>query len=144
MFRVLVFGAAALTVFVGIVTVFPLLDSEIDSGVAAAVASVGASVPERAFENERSINGAMPVLSAMARPRPSCIISAKPAIISKGEKVSIAWGSENASTARLSEVGAVLPRGGLFIRPSRSEAYTLTVHSTDRQIALCWTWVTVR
>src|SRR3989338_5574218 len=144
MFRVLVFGAAALTVFVGIVTVFPLLDSEIDSGVSAAVASVGASVPGETFEDDSSKEETTRHLSEKSLIRPSCMISANPAVISRGERVSIAWDSENAASARLSDVGAVLPHGGLFMRPSRSGAYMLVVHSTDGEIALCSTSIIVR
>ena len=63
---------------------------------------------------------------------PTCIISAHPDSIRRGETTSLAWGSNNASSALLSGVGAVAVNGGMYIAPQQSATYTLTVYGSGR------------
>jgi len=74
---------------------------------------------------------------------PSCIISANPSVIARGEGANLAWGSNNASGATLSGVGAVPPSGGTHIAPSQSTTYTLAVFNSSGRSNSCATQVTV-
>ena len=126
MFRVLVLGASALVVLVTIVTVSPILDGSIE--LEPFVASVQESIPQE----------------VEVQPAPSCIISAHPAVISRGEEASIAWGSENAISASLSLVGAVPPRGGIYVKPLITGDYVLSVLSSTGEWSYCTTAIIVR
>jgi len=141
MFRVAIFVAAVVVVFVGITTVFPILDSEVDSGISS-VAVAGAPVII-SLEEDRPARVPKPE-RPKDKTRPSCILSSEPATIARGERASFAWGSENTAVAWLSGVGAVLPEGGMYVRPFRSGAYTLTVRSAEGRFGYCRTWITVR
>ncbi|RJQ34059.1 hypothetical protein C4556_03430 [Candidatus Parcubacteria bacterium] len=141
MFRVLTFAAAVVVVFAGMTTVFPILESEVDPGISS-VAVAGAPI---IIGSEEDRPARVPVLERPKdKTRPSCILSSKPATVARGEQVSIAWGSENTTVAWLSGVGAVLPEGGMYVRPFRSGAYTLTVRSAEGRFGYCRTWITVR
>lgn len=139
MFRVSVLTLAILVVFAGIVNVFPLLESEVDSGVSS-VATALVPLPALSGSEEPLREG---IAESADESRPSCIISGEPANIVRGGRASIAWGSKNADTAWLSHVGSVLPRGGVYVSPDRSTSYTLTVRSPDGRFGYCGTWVTV-
>lgn len=118
MLRVLIFGFAVVVVFTGLITVMPILEGT---------------------EGERQ------VAAVVARPEvlPSCIISAHPEVVSPGEEVSVAWGSEMAFVAWLSDVGEVPLQGGMFVTPSDSTTYTLTVGSYSGKAASCSTEIMV-
>lgn len=118
MLRVFIFGFAVVVVFTGMVTVLPILE--------------GSDVPRQ-------------VAAVAARPAllPSCIISAHPQTVSAWEEASIAWGSENASSASLSAVGEVPLQGGTFVMLAESSTFTLTVRSHTGDEATCSTEVLV-
>lgn len=75
---------------------------------------------------------------------PTCILSAHPSVVSRGETVNIAWGSENGASATLSGFGQVPLRGGVTATPVNSTSYTLSVRSYGGQVTNCGTMVTVR
>lgn len=68
---------------------------------------------------------------------PSCVISAYPSTISVGQSSSLAWGSQNASTAHLSGVGTVSVQGGTYVSPQQTSAYTLTVFGSQGASDTC-------
>ena len=122
MLRILIFSAACLIVFVGLVTTMPILEEGVDISQFASVSAY----PEEQVSKT-----------------PSCIISANPQVISEGETTSIAWASQNASEAELYSVGAVPLEGGMFFKPVYSDVYTLTVRSLFGEVISCSTYVTV-
>src|SRR3989344_6532511 len=124
MLRVLILGASALIVLVAIVTVSPILDGSIE--VQPFVASVQASIPQEMSEEK-------------VQPPPSCIISAHPNSISRGEEASIAWGSEHANSAAFSNGEDVPLQGGLFVRPITTRDYMLSVFSPSGEWSYCTT-----
>ncbi|MBI4128560.1 MAG: hypothetical protein HY460_00790 [Parcubacteria group bacterium] len=74
---------------------------------------------------------------------PSCIISAHPEEISLGENTSLAWGSNDASSALLSGIGAVPINGGLYVAPQETTTYSLTVFGSGNRSSSCSARVTV-
>ena len=80
---------------------------------------------------------------ALARPA-SCIISANPDVITRGQPANIAWGSESAVHATLSGTGSVNIRGGIYVRPTQSTNYTLTVYNLENRPNSCTARITVR
>ena len=68
---------------------------------------------------------------------PSCVISAHPTTISRGQSASLAWVSSNAQSATLSGVGAVSTTGGTFVNPQSSTTYTLTVRDPLGRTGTC-------
>ena len=83
------------------------------------------------------------VVSEPEQAAPVCIISAYPSVIHRGASTSLAWGSQSASSALLSGVGAVAPRGGMYIAPQQSTTYTLTVYGKNNRSSTCAVYVTV-
>jgi hypothetical protein len=83
------------------------------------------------------------VQSPVSNP-PSCIISANPDIITAGQSANIAWGSQNASSASISGVGAVPTQGGISVSPIQTTTYTLAVANSNNQSNTCATRVVVR
>lgn len=75
---------------------------------------------------------------------PFCIISAHPEQIARGATSSLAWGSNNASSALLSGVGAVSVNGGMYVAPAESTTYTLTVFGSQGRSDMCTARVTVQ
>ena len=127
MSRVLVLCAAILVALASIVTVAPILEDDASDRY---VASVQTGVSSQ-FTKEPSLS-------------PSCALSAHPSEIVQGGEVSIAWGSENAVSAILSEIGEVPVHGGLFVRPETTRDYLLSVRSQSGEWASCTTSVIVR
>lgn len=74
---------------------------------------------------------------------PTCVISAHPSEIKKGESTNISWGSENAASATLSDQGPVQTIGGATLSPTKSTTYTLTVTSIAGDPVSCDTAVKV-
>ena len=74
----------------------------------------------------------------------SCVISVNPTTISAGESASLAWFSQNASSAVLSGVGPVPLQSGISVRPSQSTTYLLTVSSADGRSTSCNARLTVQ
>ena len=74
---------------------------------------------------------------------PSCVISAHPSSISRGQNASLAWVSSNAQSASLSGHGAVSLTGGTFISPQTSTTYTLTVRDSQGRSGTCTTQIGV-
>lgn len=74
---------------------------------------------------------------------PSCVISAYPSTISVGQSSSLAWGSQNASTAHLSGVGTVSVQGGTYVSPRQTTTYTLTVFGLQGASDTCMTQIGV-
>lgn len=68
---------------------------------------------------------------------PSCIISVNPDVIERGDSANLAWGSQNASSATLSGVGAVPTQGGISVSPVQTTTYTLTVGGSSRRSNTC-------
>ena len=68
---------------------------------------------------------------------PSCIISANPDGIDRGESASLAWGSQYASSANLSGVGTVPTQGGISVSPIQTPTYTLTVGGSSGRSNKC-------
>lgn len=83
------------------------------------------------------------VAVAAAAARPSCVLSANPSAVREGQSTSIAWFSENATSAYLSGVGAVPLSSGFTAVPERSTTYTLTVYGTGGVSNHCSTQVRV-
>ena len=136
MFRVLIFGTAAFVVFVGIAKVVPLLEGDIGTTApyVSAVASVelpASNSPESEIHEVQSTD--------LFETLPSCIISVHPASAFMGHPVSVAWGSANALSAALFDVGAVPVSGGMYITPDASKTYTLTVRSALGDVGSCST-----
>jgi hypothetical protein len=75
---------------------------------------------------------------------PTCLISAHPVQVVRGERVSVSWGTEGATSVRLSDRGVVASRGGITLVPQRSRDYTLTVFGPLGQSGTCTTRVTVQ
>lgn len=75
---------------------------------------------------------------------PSCIISAYPDVIQRGETANLAWGSENTAYATLSGYGAVGQSGGRVIAPDSSTTFTLVVYSNSGTSRSCSATITVR
>ncbi len=75
---------------------------------------------------------------------PSCIISANPDVITRGQFANIAWGSQNASSASLSGVGTVSTQGGISVSPIQTTTYTLTVAGSSGKSNSCTARVLVR
>ena len=74
---------------------------------------------------------------------PACVISAYPSAIRRGQTANLAWGSQNASSATLSGVGAVATRGGRYVAPQQSSVYTLTVYGPQGRSTTCTAHITV-
>ena len=74
----------------------------------------------------------------------SCIISAYPDSIKKGDSANLAWRSENAVRATLSGIGSVNIRGGVYVKPQKTTPYTLTVYNSENRPTVCKTQVKVR
>ncbi len=68
---------------------------------------------------------------------PTCMISAYPSSIHSGQSASLAWSSQNASSAYLSGVGAVAAQGGTYVAPRQTTTYTLTVYSGQGGSGAC-------
>lgn len=117
MLRVTILGLVSFTVFFGLITVLPMLESEIPGPQQYALATIPLT--------------------------PSCAISAHPDVINRGEEASIAWWSENALYAVLSGVGEVPLKGGSFIAPLTTGDYLLSVVSATGEWAYCSTSITV-
>ena len=153
MLRVLIFGFASLVVFTGLVKISPLLDNNISgdllisTSVQADPAWLNSSVPPNTTPAEEEVQEELPADTASFvgedPSRLSCIISSNPSTISRGESTSIAWGSENASFASLSDTGTVSPQGGMFVSPIETTSYTLTVYRSDSESSSCKTEITV-
>ena len=79
----------------------------------------------------------------LASSAPSCIISAHPETISRGQTSSLAWAATNASRAELSGEGAVALQGGRYVSPQGSTTYTLSVYSADNRSGACTARVNV-
>ncbi len=75
---------------------------------------------------------------------PSCIISANPDTITRGQTANIAWGTQNALSANLNGAGTVPLQGGLSVGPSQSTTYSLTVTGSNNQTKTCAVQLTVR
>ncbi len=131
MFRVLILGVTVSVVLIGIIVVSPILDGSIEGE--SFVAAIQAITPQQ---------------SPQIKPRPaivpSCIISAHPSVISRGEEASIAWRAESAVSASLSGVGDVPLRGGFFVGPLMTGDYVLSVLSSTGEWSFCTTAITVR
>lgn len=78
-----------------------------------------------------------------ARPA-SCIIAVNPDVIARGGVANLAWGSESAERATLSGVGSVNIRGGIYVKPSQTTAYTLTVYNSENRPNSCVARIVVR
>ena len=74
----------------------------------------------------------------------SCIISAYPDVITRGNSANLAWGSENASRATLSGTGSVNVRGGIYVKPTQTSDYTLTVYNAEGRPNSCTARILVR
>ena len=74
---------------------------------------------------------------------PSCVISAHPRAISRGQSASLAWVSSNAQSATLSGIGAVSTTGGTFVSPQTSTTYTLTVRDSLGRTGTCAAQISV-
>ena len=123
MHRPLVLGLAVLVVFVGLTTVLPILESDIDASPQAAAVAYMRATPVG---------------------EPSCIISAHPQVAERGEEVSLAWSSENVEDLFLmGDLGEVSANGGAFVTPEQSQVYTLYVRSISGEVSSCSTSVTV-
>ncbi len=118
MLRAAIFGLAVLVVFTGIATFIPILEAPSTFQQVAAVA-------------------------ATPRALPTCTIAPSKDVIEIGEEISIAWTSENASVAWLSDVGEVSIAAGMFVTPEESTTYTLTVGSESGAASSCSTSVVV-
>lgn len=119
MARVLILSLAVVCVFFGLSTVMPILEGT---------------------EGERQVA----VVVGAFKNSPSCIISSHPNAISLGESAGIAWGSEHASLAQLSDAGEVSLQGGMFVTPLNTTTYTLTVSAPTGEVSSCNTVITVR
>lgn len=68
---------------------------------------------------------------------PSCIISAYPSSIHVGQSTNLAWGTANASSAYLSQIGNVALQGGMYVAPNKTTTYTLTAVGTQGVTGSC-------
>ena len=75
---------------------------------------------------------------------PTCIISANPNTITRGQSTNLAWGSQGALSASLSNFGLVPVQSGLTILPYQSTTYFLTVTSASGERGVCSTEVNVQ
>ena len=77
------------------------------------------------------------------KPKPSCVISAYPPSIKKGESSTLIWSSSNATSAFINQgIGAVAVSGTRAVSPNVTKTYILTVEGPGGT-ANCQTTITV-
>lgn len=75
---------------------------------------------------------------------PTCWINANPSYISDNGSTSLQWGSNNADSATITDLGSVSTDGSRTVYPGYSRTYTMTVRGHHGQTATCQTSVTMQ
>jgi hypothetical protein len=72
---------------------------------------------------------------------PTCWINANPSSVSENGSTTLSWGSTNAHSAHITDLGSVSNSGSRTVYPNHSRTYTMTVYNTSGQSGTCQTHV---
>lgn len=75
---------------------------------------------------------------------PTCWINTSPSSIQEGGSTTLQWGSNNANSATISDLGSVSVSGSRTVYPYGTRSYSMTVYGNNGQTATCSTDVTVQ